>query len=138
MTSRTFAGKRPLGASTSKAKSFVLSQLSGLKNVLFNDFIDDEPDSEDVSEQRVSASLPDSVPIESEEERAAREEVEMAALCLCVCVCVCVCVCARATSICVREFVFAFSEFCFCVRATGKAHRTLVREWMGGWSDQGL
>ena len=80
MTSRTFAGKRPLGASTSKAKSFGLSQLSGLKNVLFNDFIDDEPDSEDVSEQRVSASLPDSVPIESEEERAARERDEMAAL----------------------------------------------------------
>jgi hypothetical protein len=23
-------------------------------------------------------------------------------------------------------------------RATGKAHRTQVREWMGGWSDQGL
>jgi hypothetical protein len=33
-----------------------------------------------VSEQRASASLPDSVPIESEEERAAREEDEMAAL----------------------------------------------------------
>ena len=34
---------------------------------------DDELDSEDVSGQRTSASLPDSVPIESEEERAARE-----------------------------------------------------------------
>jgi hypothetical protein len=78
--SRTFAGKRPQGASASKAKSSVLSQLSGLENVLFNDFIDDEPDSEDVSEQRASASLPDSVPIESEEERAAREEDKMAAL----------------------------------------------------------
>jgi hypothetical protein len=33
-----------------------------------------------VSEQRASASLPDSVPIESEEERAAREADEMAAL----------------------------------------------------------
>jgi hypothetical protein len=33
-----------------------------------------------VSEKRASASLPDSVPIESEEERAAREEDEMAAL----------------------------------------------------------
>jgi hypothetical protein len=64
----------------SKAKSSVLSELSGLENVLFNDFIDDELDSEDVSEQRASASLPDSVPIESEEERAAREEDEMAAL----------------------------------------------------------
>jgi hypothetical protein len=116
VTSRTFAGKRPLGASTSKAKSFGLSQLSGLKNVLFNDFIDDEPDSEDVSEQRVSASLPDSVPIESEEERAAREEVEMAALCLCVCVCVCVCARAR------RRYVFVnlylhFLNFVFvCVQ----------------------
>jgi hypothetical protein len=30
-----------------------------------NDFIDDELDSENVSEQRASASLPDSVPIES-------------------------------------------------------------------------
>ena len=49
------------------AKSSVLSQLSGLENVVFNDFIDDELDSEDVSEQRASASLPDSVPIESEE-----------------------------------------------------------------------
>ena len=37
-------------------------------------------DSEDVSEQRASASLTDSVPIESEEERAAREADEMAAL----------------------------------------------------------
>jgi hypothetical protein len=64
----------------SKAKSSVLSELSGLENVLFNDFIDDEPNSEDVSEQRASASLPDSVPIESEEERAAREADEMAAL----------------------------------------------------------
>ena len=67
-------------ASASKAKSSVLSQLSGLENVVFNDFIDDELDSEDVSEQRASASLPDSVPIESEEERAAREADEMAAL----------------------------------------------------------
>jgi len=45
----------------------------------FNDFIDNELDSEDVSDQRVFASLPDSVPIESEEERVAREEDEMAA-----------------------------------------------------------
>ena len=67
-------------ASASKAKSSVLSELSGLENVVFNDFIDDELDSEDVSEQRAS-SLPDSVPIESEEERAAREAAdEMAAL----------------------------------------------------------
>ena len=57
----------------------VLSQLSGLENVVFNDFID-ALDSEDVSEQRASASLPDSVPLESEEERAAREAEEMAAL----------------------------------------------------------
>jgi hypothetical protein len=33
-----------------------------------------------VSEQRASASLPDSVPIESEKERAAREQDEIAAL----------------------------------------------------------
>ena len=46
------------------AKSSVLSLLSGLENVVLNDFIDDELDSEDVSEQRASASLPDSVPIE--------------------------------------------------------------------------
>jgi hypothetical protein len=78
--SRAFAGKRPQHASASKAKSSVLSQISGLENVLFNDFIEDEPDSEDVSEQRASASLPDSVPIESEEERDAREEDEMVAL----------------------------------------------------------
>ena len=37
-------------------------------------------DSEDVSEQKASASLPDSVPIESEIERAAREQDEIAAL----------------------------------------------------------
>jgi hypothetical protein len=78
--SRTFAGKRPQGAAASKAKSSVLSQLSGLENVLLNDFIGDEPDSEEVSEQRSAASLPDSVPIEAEEERAARERDEMAAL----------------------------------------------------------
>jgi hypothetical protein len=56
--------KLPQRASASKAKSRVLSQLSGLENVVFNDFIDDELDSEDMSEQRASASLPDSVPIE--------------------------------------------------------------------------
>ena len=78
--SNSFVGKRPQGASSSKAKSSVLSQLSGLENAVFNDFIDDELDSEDMSEQRASASLPDSVPTESEEERAAREADEMAAL----------------------------------------------------------
>jgi hypothetical protein len=78
--SKTCGDKRPQRASASKAKSSVLSQLSGLENVVFNDFIDEELDSEDVSEQRASASLPDSVPIESEEERAAREADEMAAL----------------------------------------------------------
>ncbi len=120
--------KRPQRASASKAKSSVLSQVSGLENVVFNDFIDDALDSEDVSEQRASASLPDSVPIESEEERAAREADEMAALmlseimrqtqmlegvpqdiviktmkvscaCSCVGVCVCVCVCVRARDV---------------------------------------
>jgi hypothetical protein len=50
--SKSFVGKRPQRASASKAKSSVLSELSGLENVLFNDFIDDELDSEDVSEQR--------------------------------------------------------------------------------------
>jgi hypothetical protein len=78
--SRGCGVKRPQRASASMAKSSVLSQLSGLENVVFNDFIDDELDSEDVSEQRDSDSLPDSVPIESEEERAARESDEMAAL----------------------------------------------------------
>ena len=75
--SRGCGVKPPQRASASKAKSSVLS---GLENVVFNDFIDEELDSEDVSEQRASASLPDSVPIESEEERAAREADEMAAL----------------------------------------------------------
>ena len=44
-------------ASVSKAKSSVLSQLSGLENVVFNDFIDGDIDSEDVSDQRASTSL---------------------------------------------------------------------------------
>ena len=78
--SKSCGGKRPQRASASKAKSSVLSQLSGLENVVFNDFIDVELDSEDVSEQRASASLPDSVPTKSEEERAAREADEMAVL----------------------------------------------------------
>ena len=78
--STSFVGKRPKYASASKAKSSVLSQLLGLENVLFHDFIEDELVSEDVSEQRAPGSLPDSVPIESEEERAAREEDEMAVI----------------------------------------------------------
>jgi len=69
-----------VSASKAKSSASVLSQLSGLENVVFNDFIDDELDSEDLSEQRASAPLPDSVPIESEEERAAREADEMAAI----------------------------------------------------------
>ena len=40
--------KRPQSVSASKAKSSVMSQLSGLENVVFNDFIDDELDSKDV------------------------------------------------------------------------------------------
>jgi hypothetical protein len=131
--SNSSVGKRPQRVSASKAKSSVLSQLSGLENVVFNDFIDDELDSEDVSEQRASASLPDSVPIESEEERDAREADEMAALdavgnyeadpnvmiedvpqdiviktlkvsCACSCVGVCVCVCVCACPR--RRYVF--------------------------------
>jgi hypothetical protein len=45
--------QRPIVASEGggqNRRSSVLSQFSGLENVLFNDFIDDEPDSEDVSE----------------------------------------------------------------------------------------
>ena len=80
MPSNSFVGNRPQRASSSKAKSSVLPELSGLENILLNDFIGDESDSEDVSEQRSAASLHDSVPIESEEERAARERDEMAAL----------------------------------------------------------
>jgi len=72
--SNSFVGKRPQRASASEAKSSVLPELSNLENVLFNDFINDDLDPDDVSEQRASASLPDSVPIESEEELAAREE----------------------------------------------------------------
>ena len=41
------------------------------------------------AEQRASASLPDSVPIESEEERAAREEDGMAALMMMPFICSC-------------------------------------------------
>jgi hypothetical protein len=77
--SNSFVGKRPQRASASKAKSSVLSSFR-VENVILNDFIVDELDSEDVSEQRASASLPDSLPIESEEDRAARGEDEMAAL----------------------------------------------------------
>jgi hypothetical protein len=53
---------------------------AGEENVLFTDSIDDVFELEDVSEQRVSASLSDSVPTESAEERAAREQDDMAAL----------------------------------------------------------
>ena len=134
--------KRPQRVSASKAKSSasVLSQLSGLENVVFNDFIDDELDSEDLSEQRASASLPDSVPIESEEERAAREADEMAAIdsvgdyeadpnvmmedvpqdiviktlkvsCACVPVLVFECVCVRTCTR--RRYVFV--RICICI-----------------------
>ena len=48
--SNSCGDKRPQRASASKAKSSVLSQLSGLENVVFNDFIDNELDSQDVSE----------------------------------------------------------------------------------------
>ena len=79
MPSTSFVGKRPQYASASKAKSSVLSKLSeGLENVVFNYFIDDELDSEDMSEQRASATLPDSVPIESEEERVAHTHTHTA------------------------------------------------------------
>ena len=47
--------KASLGQRPKRAKSSDKSELSGLENVLFNDFIDDELDSEDASEQRASA-----------------------------------------------------------------------------------
>ena len=50
--SHSCVGKRPQRASASKSKSSFLFQLSGLENDVFNDFIDDELDSEDVPEQR--------------------------------------------------------------------------------------
>jgi hypothetical protein len=113
-----------------------------LLSVVFNDFIDDELDSEVVSEQRASASLPDSVPIESEEERAAREADEMAALdavgdyeadqnvmledvpqdivikalkvsCACVPVLVFVCVCVCVCACARRRYVFV--RICICI-----------------------
>jgi hypothetical protein len=134
--------KRPQRVSASKAKSSVLSQLSGLENVVFNDFIDDELDSEAVSEQRASAPLPDSVPIESEEERAAREADEMAAIdsvgdyeadpnvmmedvpqniviktlkvwCACVPVLVFACVCVCVCACTQRRYVF--ERICMCI-----------------------
>jgi hypothetical protein len=47
---------------------------------------------------------------------------------------VCVCVCVHATSICVRENLHLHFLILFvCLHATGKVHRTQVREWMGGW-----
>ncbi len=94
MPQKSFVGQRPQRASAPKAKSSVLSGLSGLENGLFNDFIDDVLDSEDVSEQRVSASLPDSVPRESKEDS---EGVVCMCFCVGVCVCVCVCVCVPST-----------------------------------------
>ena len=85
-------GKQPQRASASKANSFVLSQLSGLENVLFNHFIDDELDSEDMSEQH-------------------RHQDSEGVVCMCccvgVCVCVCVCACAR------RRYVFV--RICICI-----------------------
>jgi hypothetical protein len=105
-----------------------------------NDFIDDELDSENVSEQRVSASLPDSVPIESEEERAAPEPDEMASLdsvgdyeadpnvmledvpqdiviktlkVSCACVPVLVFVCVRVCACTRRRYVFV--RICICI-----------------------
>ena len=89
-------------SSASKTKSSVLSQLSGLENVLFNDFIEDELDSEDVSELSASAS----------------------------------CICVRE-NLYLHFLNFVWVCACNCT-ATGKAHRTQVREWMGGWSDQDL
>ncbi len=57
MQSNSFVGKRAQLPSASKAKCSVLSELSGLENVLFNDFIEDELDSaEDVSEHPHAAS----------------------------------------------------------------------------------
>ena len=44
--SMSSAGKRPQRASASKAIFSVLSELSGLENVVFNDFMDDVLDSE--------------------------------------------------------------------------------------------
>jgi hypothetical protein len=94
-----------------------------------------------VSEQRASASLPDSVPIESEEERAAREAAEMTGLdavgdyeadpnvmledvpqdiviktlkvsCACVPLLVFACVCVRAR---VRATSICAREICTCI-----------------------
>ena len=54
------------------------------------------------------------------------------------CVCVCECLRARRRYVFVRICICIFWILFVCARATGKAHHTQVREWMGGWSDQGL
>jgi len=55
--SRSCTGNRPQRASASKATSSVLAQLSGLENVVFNDFIDDAVYSDGISDQMASASF---------------------------------------------------------------------------------
>ena len=44
----------------------------------------------------------------------------------------------HATSICVRENLHLHFLIFVCLHATGKVHRTQVRQWMGGWSDEVL
>jgi hypothetical protein len=139
---KTCGGKRPQRASASKAKSSVLSQLSGLENV----FIDDELDSEDLSKHRASASLPDSVPIESEEEVLHVKQMRwlrsmLSGIMRQTQMCVCVCVCVRATSICVRENLhlhfLIFVCVCACNRE-GTSHTSSRVDGTPGWSDKGL
>jgi hypothetical protein len=96
--------QRPQRASASKAKSSVLSHLSGLENVVFNDFIDNELDSEDVSEQRASASflledVPQDIVIKTLKVSCACVPVLVFA-CVCVCVCVRARACARDVDVC--------------------------------------
>jgi hypothetical protein len=86
-------------ASASKAKSSVLSELSSLENVLFNDFIDDELDSEVMSEQRASASLPDPAMLEDVPQDIVFKTLKVSCACVAVLVLACECVCDRVRAV---------------------------------------
>jgi hypothetical protein len=122
--SNSFVGKRPQRASASKAKSSVPSHLSGLENVVFNDFIDDEIDSEDVSTVRVDDvgdyEADPNVMLEDVPQDIVIKTLKVSCACVPVLVFACVCVCVRATSICVRENLHLHFPIFVCVCACNR------------------
>jgi hypothetical protein len=117
--SKSFVGKRPQFASASKAKTSILSQLSGLEHVLFNGFINDELDSGLSAREEDEIAALDAVGDYEADPTVVLEDVLQDIVfktlkVSCACVAVLVYVCVRACVFARARRRYLFLTICIC------------------------